>query len=163
MRGPRSPVARSRRAGRRSNFRGQSKVVPHSTLDSFLRSLPSGDSFGDDHRTRRPGTTRAVFQNVNGVPSSSNSGKQHQINQWLKNENVGIGLFAEVNRHWSSVPEGNRWPDRMRHASTSGHYSAIANNINQKRHSRSSFQYGGCIASSFRICHWAESLTPLTF
>lgn len=58
-------------------------------------------------------------------------------------------LFSEVNRHWSSVPEGNRWPDRMLHVSKSGHYSAIANNTNQKRHSSSSFQYGGCIASIF--------------
>lgn len=149
MRGPRSSTARLRRVGRRSHIRGQSRETTHTSLDSFLGSLPPGDAFGDDHRTKQPGVTRVVFQNINGVPNSANSGKQHQINQWLKNENVGIALFAEVNRHWPSVPEGNRWPDRMRHVSKSGHYSAIANNINQKRHLSSSFQYGGCIASIF--------------
>ena len=126
MRGPRSAAARSQRAGRRSKFRGQSSGAPHTSLDSYFYSLPAdGNCFGDCHRTRPTGSTRLVFQNLNGLPSSATSAKQHQINHWLKDEQVGIALLADTNRRWP-LPAGQRLPDRMRAVSRVGHFSTMA-------------------------------------
>ena len=152
MRGPRSAAARSQRAGRRSNYRDQSCGAPHTSLDSFLRSLPAdGNRFGDCPGNRSTGATRLVFQNINGVPESATSQKQVQINQWLQEERVGIALLAETNQHWPLVPEGQRWTDRMRAVSRAGHFLAMATNRHLSGHHRqrgSSFCYGGCVASA---------------
>ena len=108
MRGPRSAAAQSQRAGRRSRYRGQSGEAPHTSLDSFLRSLPAdGNRFGDCPGDRPPGATRLMFQNVHGLPELATSQKQIQINRWLQDERVGIALLAETNRRWSLVPEGH--------------------------------------------------------
>ena len=153
MKGRRSAAARSRRAGRRSKFRDQSGGAPHTSLDSYLCSLPAdGNCFGDCHRNRPTGSTRLVFQNLNGLPPLATSSKQHQISQWLKYEQVGIDLLAETKQHWPLVPEGQRWTDRMRNVSRVGHFSAMASNIHfsgRNQQLGSSFRYGGCVASVF--------------
>ena len=152
MRGPRSAAARSQRAGRRSRFRGQSSGAPHTSLDSFLRSLPAdGNRFGDCPDICHPGATRLVFQNLNGLPELATSSKQIQINKWLQDERVGIALLAETNLRWPLVPEGHRWMDRMRTVSRDGHFSAMATNrhLSGRQQQRgSSFCYGGCVAST---------------
>ena len=152
MRGQRSASARSQRKGRRSRFRGQSGGAPHTSLDSFLRSIPAdGNRFGDCPRNRPHAATRLVFQNLNGVPALATSSKQIQINRWLQDEHVGIALLAETNRRWSLVLEGHRWNDRMRDVARDGHFSAMAYNqhLSGRQQQRgSSFCYGGCVASA---------------
>src|SRR6056300_940505 len=59
---------------------------------------------------------------------------------------LSIALFAELNRYWPSVGEGNSWYDRMRSIPGTGHYSSVAYNKHSKRAS-SSFQYGGCVTT----------------
>ena len=152
MRGPRSSAARSRRAGRRSQISGPSSGVSHASLDDYLRSLPTGDCCGDDHRRRSSLATRVCFQNVNGVPEESDAPKQRRINSWLKDERVGIVLLAETKTHWPSIQEGQHWNDRMRqvtkNADCKGFYSSVAfNNQQDRTAATSAFQWGGCIAT----------------
>ena len=162
MRGPRSSAARSRRAGRRSRISGPSSVVPHASLDEYLRSLPAGDCLGDNHRCRSSHATRVTFQNVNGVPEDGDHVKQRQINSWLKDERVGIALLAEAKTFWPSIPEGQGWNDRMRQvtrkADHKGFYSSVAFNKHQKRSAATTaFQWGGCIATVFnQVSHRAK-------
>ena len=162
MRGQRSASARSQRKGRRSRFRGQSGGAPHTSLDSFLRSIPAdGNRFGDCPGIRHPGATRLVFQNVNGLPELATSQKQVQINRWLQDERVGIALLAETNRRWPVVPEGHRWIDRMRAVSRDGHFSAMANNKHpsgRQQQRGSSFCWGGCVASTLHnVAHASKA------
>ena len=99
-----------------------------------------------------------VFQNVNGVPESAESSKQSQIHDWWGKEQVGIALLAETNRHWPSLPEGQRWNDRLRQSTKQGYYSSVACNVHQSRTSTdSSFQYGGCATSVLNdVAHAAK-------
>ena len=159
MRGPRSSAARSRRAGRRSKLSDPLTDVPHASVEEFLSSLSPGNFFGDDHRGHLPSLTRLVFQNVNGLPASSTGRKQKQINQWLKEERVGIALLAETNTHWPSLPEGQNWNDRMRQVGSQGYYSVTAHNENRARPIASCSQYGGCVATILNsVAHRAKSV-----
>ena len=148
MKGPRSAAGRSRRRGRRKTFSGHSKEVPHASLEEFVRFHQSGDSQGDPHKRKTAQATRVVFQNVNGLPESPSASKQLQIQKWLLEQQVGIVLFAETNRHWSSLTEDLGWRERVRRSSRAGFYAVAAHNVHQNRHlAPSSLQYGGCAAA----------------
>ncbi|CAJ1959461.1 unnamed protein product [Cylindrotheca closterium] len=140
----------------RKGKRGKKKPV--ASLEEFLRSLPASDFFGDDHRCHLSASARLVFQNVNGLLASSTGWKQLQINQWLKEEQVGIALLAETNTHWPSLPEGQNWNDRMRQVGSKGYYFTTAHNKNRARPIASCSQYGGCVATVLNsVAHQAKS------
>jgi hypothetical protein len=171
MRHQRSPAARSRRAGRRSKHSDRSREASHSSLDSYLRSLPAGNEVGDSSKSRNPASTRVVFQNINGIPHSADSCKQTSINSWLRNERVGIALLSETNTHWPSLPIGQSWNERMRSVTStgpkSGHFSSTAFNRHSKRRfSTTSHLQGGCLASvlnevSHRVKEGGQDATGL--
>ncbi|CAJ1934921.1 unnamed protein product [Cylindrotheca closterium] len=127
-------------------------------VEEFLSSLSPGDFFGDDHRCHLQSSTRLVFQNVNGIPALATGWKQQQINQWLKEEQVGIALLAETNTHWPSLLEGQHWNDSMRQVASKGYYSVAAHNENRARLMASCSQYGGCVATILNsVAHCAKS------
>ena len=133
--------------------------MTHASLDEYLSSLPIGDGFGDPYEDHATGSTRVVFQNVNGLPYLATDSKQGQIQDWLKNERVGIALLAETNTHWPSLPEGHGWNDRMREVGKRGYFTAVAHNRHQPRSGASSFkQQGGTAVSVFNeAAHSAKS------
>ena len=133
--------------------------MTHASLDEYLRSLPTGDGFGDAYEIRASGSTRVVFQNVNGIPYLATNSKQSQIQDWLKSEQVGIALLAETNTHWPSLPEGHGWNDRMREVGKKGYFTSVANNRHQSRSGATSFfQQGGTAVSVLNeAAHTAKS------
>lgn len=142
----RSSTARLRRSKRRPFiFRSQSREASHTSLDSFLASLPPGDGFGDDHRVRAAGSSQIVFQNINGVPDDPEDHKQQLLHQWWQLERVDVVLLAEMNKYWLAVPQQSRWRERLRTISSCGFHTVVAYNEHQRRrnHNNTS-QYGGC-------------------
>lgn len=150
----RSSGARWRRQERR-NFiretRSHPSREPHSSLDEYLRSLPTrGDDFGDRFSIRSAHATRIVFQNVNGLPELANDHKQRQLTGWLREARVDVALLAELNLFWPAVKEGNKWTDRAREVNKRGHYSSVAFNSFGGLCSNSLYlQYGGCVSTLF--------------
>ena len=143
---------------RRTLHSTASNRTAYTSLDEFLHNLPSGDHFGDDPNIQPAGLTRVVFQNVRGVPDRSNHPKQTRLFDWIKKERVGIALFAEMNKHWPSVPRGQKWRDRLRSSFSAGHFSSVAWNTRQRRIGGSKSQPGGCSTSIIgQVAHGAQS------
>ena len=106
MLGRRSSAARLRRRRKRPFVSSnQPREAPHSSLDSLLRSFLPGEAYGDNHLIRAPGSSRVVFQNIDGLPDDPDDVKHEQLNTWLKSECVGVALLAEMNRFWPAVPQ----------------------------------------------------------
>mmetsp|Transcript_23158 Transcript_23158/g.57127 ORF Transcript_23158/g.57127 Transcript_23158/m.57127 type:complete len:184 (-) Transcript_23158:1447-1998(-) len=141
----RSGPARLRRQteGQRRSQRNPSSQAPHSSLDAFLASRPSGDSFGDPSGIRRPGSTRVLFQNIRGLKDSM----VEDLYTCWKKENVGISLLAEMNTNWKMVGPGKHWFDRVRRFARRGHFSSFAAYEHQSTFTSYTFQWGGCTST----------------
>ena len=157
----RSSGARQRRTGRRSFIsRSEARETSHTSLDSFLNSLPPGDGFGDNHRVRATGSSRIVFQNINGVPDDPEDVKQQQLHLWWRSECVDVALLAEMNKFWPSVPHHARWRERLRSAASSGVHSVVSYNEHQRRRSsHNTTQYGGCSATALNLASHAVKIS----
>ena len=123
--------------------------LSHQSLEDFINSSPAGDRFGDNPETRPQSSLRIYFQNIQTAPEDPNAEKQQQLERWLRSSDIGIALFAELNRFWPVIPIGRKWRDRMRKVSTNGFYCKTAWNSNQSRSYTSSQQAGGCSAAVF--------------
>ena len=104
----------------------------------------SGDSVGDSYAVKHPSHTRVVFQNTGTLPDDPSLSKQQIMERWLKQDQVGIAMFAETNRHWPSLPEGWAWRDRIKPVTKEGYFAVSSHNVDQDRKlATSSLQPGG--------------------
>ena len=129
---------------RRSLHSTASEDNAHTSLEEYMKFIEAGDHYGDDHNTSKAGSTRVIFQNIQGNSNFAKDDKLRKFSKWLVTEGVGIALTAEMNTYWPTIPKGQRWRDILREASPKGHFSSVAWNSKQPRSSNSACQHGGC-------------------
>ena len=132
---------------RRSLHSTASEDTSHTSLDEYMKSIETGDHYGDDQNVSNAGHIRVIFQNIQGTSNFAKDDKLRKFSNWLVTEGVGIALTAEMNIHWPTIPKGHRWRDILREASPAGHFSSVAWNAKQPRSSNSPCQHGGCAVS----------------
>ena len=163
VRRSRSIAARVQRSNQGPSWRQRlhstsSRDFSRQSLEEYLSSVSTSARFGDNPDRRLVGSTRVLFQNVQGLPQSPGHEKHDKLKKWIRKDDIDIVLLAELNLFWPAVTLGHHWRDRVRSLATNGFSSDSAWNTQEERSGHSSVQAGGtALAFLGSVSHGARA------